>query len=132
MLHRVLSLSILGVGLLFESLPAVACARDTPIEDCCPLGPGQPCRGQGPAIAIANPAHGVCCVSGERVTSDLTASAPSRTAEKYQLRGNPPALATSLALVDRHTMSAAPVAADIRPFDPSGSSLYLSTGRLRL
>ena len=131
MLHRVLSLSILGVGLLFAGLPAVACARDTPIENCCPLGPGQPCRGQGPGIAIANPTHDVCCVSGERA-SGLTASAPSQTAGKHQLRGNPPALTTSLAVVNRHAMSAAAVAADIRNFDPSGSSLYLSTGRLRL
>jgi len=132
MLHRVLSLSILGVGLLFAGLPAVACARDTPIQDCCPFGPGQPCRGQGPGIAIANPTQGVCCVSGERVASSLVASAPSKTAGKHPLRGNPPALASSLAVVDRHAMSAAAVAADIRPFHPSGSSLYLSTSRLRL
>lgn len=130
MLQRVLSLLLLGASLLLAGLPAVACAPVTPSENCCPSGPGQPCRGQAPRIVGFAPASGACCVVGDRATSSIAMSA--KADGQSQLGGDPPALPAPAILATRFTRSDDAVAVDSSYFRTSGSALYLSTGRLRL
>jgi hypothetical protein len=131
--RRLISQLILCAGLLFAGMPMLACAQVMPMPDCCPSEPGKPCGGQDrSAVSMVLPAR-QCCDAGAHTPSAVVASPPSREIEKRTQRADPPTLAP-LAIAAGFTQSWF-FSADGRTtssFTPSLSTLYLSTGRLRL
>jgi hypothetical protein len=132
MLRRLLSQLILCAGLLVAGLPLSVCAQAMPIHDCCPSGPGKPCGGQDRSGSIV-PATRPCCDAGAQSPAAMAASGPSTAAEKRTQRADPPTPAP-LAITAAFTQSKAFSRGGRTPssFTASLSTLYLSTGRLRL
>ena len=132
MLRRIISLAIVCAGLLLAGLPAVACRPNVPLEDCCPSGPGGPCRAPG---GFTSQAQVVCCAGGI-ITPAATASLSllHDRDNPHSTASNPPAalVAVSFNTAISWRASAAPVGDEAPAYRPSGSVLYLSTGRLRL
>lgn len=131
MLRRVISLTIVCAGLLLAGATTLACTPNVPLEDCCPSGPRGPCRAPGGFVAQDSV---VCCAAGIAIPSAAASiSLPSdRTARPGT--GDPPAAIDSF-VSDAATgwsRSASTVGGEVRAYRPSGSVLYLSTGRLRL
>src|ERR1019366_9682539 len=132
MLRRILSLSILCTSLLFAGVQAEACVNDVPKHDCCPSGPSVPCHDSGSTAVESVPAQ-TCCVSGVSVSSLIATAEPSRELHKQPQRVDPPALLASFApAASTRFKSSRSEYNDARSFTPLLSSLYLSTGRLRL
>jgi hypothetical protein len=116
MLRHVISLSILLLTLLAAGIPVFACGEVVPMHDCCPNGPHAPCDPSGSsmatAAAVAAPANDIRHPADHAGAPALlvvlatltTAYAPSPSADEWPLISPP--------LCD--------------------STLYLSTGRLRL
>lgn len=129
-MRRVIGLSILLVGLLFAGLPAVVCAQGVPQGDCCPQGPGKPCRDIELIAAIEAHTTTCCTTSRERALADGVATPSIRA--KAQAPADPLLLA-GLALPMNPVVSSSGILhTSLVSFIPSGSALYLSTGRLRL
>ena len=131
MLRRIISLAILGVGLLLAGTPAVACTLNRPLEDCCPSGPDGPCRAPGGFTSQAQ----VACCAGRIATPAGTASISLPSDRETRPATNNPPAAVGAAFFETATgwrRSAAPVGDETPAYRPSGSVLYLSTGRLRL
>src|SRR5450755_2867183 len=132
MLRRILSLSILCTSLLFAGVQAVACADDVSTHDCCPGGPHVPCHDSGSTVIESAPVQ-TCCVSGVSVSALIATAEPTRDLRKQPQRVDPPVLLTSFAAAAsarfENSRSGYNRACS---FSPLLSSLYLSTGRLRL
>jgi hypothetical protein len=133
MLRRLLSLSILYVSVLSAGIPAVACADATPTQLCCPTAPGLPCGGGGADLTQGMPADVACCASGIPSASAISATFALPKIERHAERIDPPAAITVFAWPTIGTASARSLIlrAMVSRF-PSYSTLYLSTGRLRL
>jgi hypothetical protein len=133
MLRRLLSVSFLYASVVLAGAPAVACAHALPMQHCCPSAPGEPCRGGTPDASRGMPTELACCASGIPGATAINATATSPKIEKHAPRIDPPAAISaylSPRFADERSHSSVPLAVVFRP--PSYSTLYLSTGRLRL
>jgi hypothetical protein len=132
MLRHIIALSILMMSLLAAGVPALACGEGVPAPDCCPNGSNSPCehkRSQTPEATGLN----LCCTAGNTVATNAAVAAPSREFRQHWDRADLPALfvvLTTLNSAYAEALSADELAFVSRPF--SYSTLYLSTGRLRL
>jgi len=132
MLRRILSLSILCTSLLFAGVQAEACVNDAPKHDCCPGRPSVPCHESG-SSAVDSIVAQTCCVTGISVSSLAATAEPSRELHKKPQRVDPPAILVSIgATAGARIQSSRFESNNARSFHPLLSSLYLSTGRLRL
>jgi hypothetical protein len=131
MLRHIIALSILLTGLLAAGVPALACGEVMPTRDCCPNGPNSPCGSEQSGTTEANRLD-YCCAGGT-VTTTTAIATSSKELRKAWDRADLPAL-----LIVVTTLTTAYVQSPFvdefslvsRPF--SGSTLYLSTGRLRI
>jgi len=125
---------VLCIGLLIAGVPAPACcAASAPAHDCCAHpqqmpGPEHRSFELGPAALV----H-VCCTAGGADTAPISARATRHDVGKHPQRADPPTLAASFG---SSTVASAPSRAKagvaIPDYFPLLSTLYLSTGRLRL
>jgi len=131
MLRHIIALSILLMSLLAAGVPALACREFMPMRDCCPNGPNSPCGSEQSRTTEANRLD-FCCAAGGTVTTTAIATS-SKELRKARDRADLPALlilATTLTTAYVRSPSVDEFSLVSRPF--SGSTLYLSTGRLRL
>ena len=131
MLRHIIALSILLMSLLAAGIPALACTEVMPTRDCCPNGPNSPCGSEQSRTTEANRLD-FCCVAGGTVTTTAIATS-SKELRKAWDRADLPALlilATTLTTTYVRSPSVDEFSLVSRPF--SDSTLYLSTGRLRL
>jgi hypothetical protein len=133
MLRRLLSLSLLYASAVLAGTPAVACVQASPMQHCCPSAPGEPCRGGAPDAPRGMPADLACCASGMPSATATAATAALPKFEKQAQRTDP-SVAISVysppTIGATRSHSSVPLAVVFRL--PSYSTLYLSTGRLRL
>jgi hypothetical protein len=133
MLRRLISLSFLYASALIAGVPAVACGDALPMQHCCPSAPGMPCRGGTPEAPRGMPTALACCASGIPDATAITATAALPKIEKHSQRIDSPAAISAyssptFAGVRSHSSLQLPIVSRL----PSYSTLYLSTGRLRL
>jgi hypothetical protein len=131
MLRHIIALSILLMSLLAAGVPALACGEVMPTRDCCPNGPNSPCGSQQSRTTEANRLD-LCCAAAGTVTT-TTAIATSSKERKAWDRADLPALlilVTTLTMAYVQSSSVDEISLVSRPF--YDSTLYLSTGRLRL
>jgi hypothetical protein len=130
MLRYIIAPAILLLCLLSAGVPAFACGEAVPTRDCCSNGPNFPCAPEQTRTAEANRLD-FCCIAGGATTTAM--AIPSNEGAKHWDGVAPPALLIALTtlttayvqslLVDDFRIVSQPL---------SGSTLYLSTGRLRL
>jgi hypothetical protein len=133
MLRRLLSLSFLYASIFLAGVPVVACAHAVPMQHCCPSAPDEPCRGGTPDAPRGMPAELACCTSGLPSATTIAATAALPKIERHAQRIDPPTAISaysSPAFAGARSYSAVQLAVVFRL--PSYSTLYLSTGRLRL
>jgi hypothetical protein len=132
MLRRILSLSVLYASVLLAGVPALSCADSVPMHDCCPPQSGRACQDGESGAPKAMTRIVACCAAGAQSTTVIVSAVPLSKIEKQQTPA-PPALVVSLAL---HAAAYSPphskLGIGLTAYFPSFSSLYLSTGRLRL
>jgi hypothetical protein len=132
MLRHLVALPILLLSLLAAAVPALACAEAAPTQECCPNGPNAPCAPDQAPTAQANGLD-VCCAAGGTIATTTALATPSDERGKQWDRD-----ATPLLLIVLNTLATAyvqsPSVDELRivSFPLSDSTLYLSTGRLRL
>ena len=132
MWRHIIALPILLLSLLAAGVPAFACAEEAPTQECCPNGPNGPCAPEQAGTAQANRLDS-CCAAGGTIASTTAIAAPSNDSGKHSDGAASPAIL--IALVTLTTAYVQSPSVDefslvSRPF--SDSTLYLSTGRLRL
>ena len=133
MLRRLLSLSLLYASAVLAGVPAVACAHAMPMQHCCPSAPGEPCRGGSPDAPQGMPTELACCASGIPSATAIAATAALPKIEKHAQRIDPPAAISAYSsptIASARSQSSDQFTLVFRL--PSYSTLYLSTGRLRL
>jgi hypothetical protein len=131
MLRHIIALPLLLLSLLAADASVFACGV-VPTQDCCPNGPISPCALEQAKAAEANRLD-FCCVAGSTITTTTAMAIPSNENGKHWDGVAPPALLVALTtlttayvqslLVDDFRFVSQPL---------SDSTLYLSTGRLRL
>jgi hypothetical protein len=131
MLRHIIALPILLLCLLSASAPAFACGEVVPTRDCCPNGPNTPCAPEQARTAEANLLDLCCAASGTLATTASAISSNERA--KHWNGAAPPAVLVALTTLTTAYVQASSIA-DFRNPAPtfSDSTLYLSTGRLRL
>jgi hypothetical protein len=132
MLRHIIALSILLMSLLAAGVPALACGDVVPARDCCPNGPNAPCEPNRSQTPEANQLT-LCCASGSAVTTSAAVAAPSKEFRQHWDRADLPVVFVVLTTLATAYAEAPPVDEFSRISPPSfDSTLYLSTGRLRL
>jgi len=132
MLRHIIALPIVLLSLLAAGVPAFVCGEGVPTRGCCPNGPNAPCAPEQSKTAETN-RQDFCCASGGTIATATAIATPSNELGKHWDRADLPVLLVvlttlttpyvqSLAVDDFHIV--APLV--------SSSTLYLSTGRLRL
>jgi hypothetical protein len=132
MLRHIIVLSILLMSLLAAGAPAFACGEVVPANDCCPNGPNAPCAPDRATTAEANRLD-FCCATGGTIATTTAIATPSDEFRKAWDRADLPAvLVVLLTLTAAYVLS--PALDDSHFVSPplSDTTLYLSTGRLRL
>jgi hypothetical protein len=132
MLRHIIALPILLLSLLAAGLPAFACADVAPAHDCCPDGPKAPCTPEQPKTPETN-RQDSCCAIGGTIAITTAIATPSNEFRKHWDRADLPVLLVVLTTLTTPYVSS-PAVDDLRIVAPpvSYSTLYLSTGRLRL
>ncbi len=129
MFRRITTLWLICIGLVLGGMPAMACCSAAPTKDCCPAG--QPLPGQDhPTSAVA---LAVCCTAGVANAATVISAAETYNVPEQPQGPDPLALLTSLVLcaaVDTRLL--ADFGSRSATYKPSYSTLYLSSGRLRL
>jgi hypothetical protein len=132
MLRHILVLPILLLCLLIAGVPAFACGEAIPTRDCCPNGPNGPCAPEQARTAEANRLD-LCCASSDTIATTTASAIPSNERGKHWDGAAPPAVLVALTTLTTAYVQASPVHDFRIPSQPlSDSTLYLSTGRLRL
>jgi len=132
MSRHIIALSILLMSLLAAGVPALACGEVMPMRDCCPNGPNSPCGSEQSRTTEANGLD-FCCAAGGTFTTTTAIATSSKELRKTWDHADLPALlilATTLTTTYVRSPSVDEFSVVSRPF--SDSTLYLSTGRLRL
>lgn len=131
MLRHIIALSILLTSLLAAGVPALECGDVVPVRDCCSNGPNAPCESNRSQTPDANLT--LCCASGTAVTSAAAVAAPSKEFRQHWDRADLPVLFVALTMLSTAYVDAPSVDEFSLVSPPSSdSTLYLSTGRLRL
>jgi len=132
-LHKLTWMGVLCIGLGLASVPAAACCgQRAPVPDCCPHGP------QTPGLANRSPLGSIvvaenCCAAGPTNTAAITAAAGTIEVRQRPHRADPPASRVSQPLpAAAFSRSAYKQRLTESGYSPSGATLYLHTGRLRL
>ena len=133
MLRRAFNSLTLYGCLLLAGIPVVACADAMPMQECCPSAPGAPCRGNTPDAPQGITSALACCASGMQSSTAVTGvvASPKIACQTHPV--DPPVAINayaSLTISDARTRTKVPLSVVSRL--PSNSTLYLSTGRLRL
>jgi hypothetical protein len=125
---------ILCFGALFASVPVGACCfQGAPMHDCCPHGQHAPqLANQTSPLGLSLGAE-ICCTTGAAGSVAMTLAAGKPDARPSARHSHLPPLMVAYA----HQLVAASLihftrGCDSRAYFPSRSTLYLSTGRLRL
>jgi len=132
MLRHIIALSILLMSLLAAGVPALACGEVVSTCDCCRNGPNSPCGSEQSRTTEANRLD-LCCAAGGTVTTTTAIATSSKELRKAWDRADLPALlilVTTLTTAYVQSPSVDEFSLVSRPF--YDSTLYLSTGRLRL
>jgi hypothetical protein len=132
MLRHLVALPILLLSLLAAVVPTLACAEAAPTQQCCPNGPNAPCAPDRATTAEANRLD-FCCATGGTIATTTAIATPSDEFRKAWDRADLPAvLVVLLTLTAAYVLS--PALDDSHFVSPplSDTTLYLSTGRLRL
>jgi hypothetical protein len=132
MLRHIIALPFLLLSLLAAGAPASACAEAARTQECCPNAPNAPCA---PTQAITTDANrpDICCVAGSTFTPATAIATRSDQDAEHRDRASTPALLFALitlttAYVESQSIDELRIVS--RPL--ADSTLYLSTGRLRL
>jgi hypothetical protein len=132
MLRHLVALPILLLSLLAAAVPALACAEAARTQECCPNGPNAPCAPDQAPTAQANGLD-VCCVAGGTIATTTALATPSDERGTQWDRDAPPLLLIVLnTLATAYVQSPSVDELRIVSLPLSDSTLYLSTGRLRL
>ncbi len=132
MFRHIITLSILLLSLLAAEVPAFTCADVVPTLDCCPSGPNAPCGTEQTRTAETT-GQDFCCVANGTIATTAAIAAPSNEFRKHWDRADLPVLLVVLTTLSTPYVQS-PAIDDFRIVTPpfSYSTLYLSTGRLRL
>jgi len=132
MLRHIIALPILLLILLAAGVPAFACGEVVPSRDCCPNGPSAPCAPKQARAAETN-RQDFCCAAGGTIAAATAIATPSHELRKHWDRADLPVLLVVLTtLTTPYVQSPAVDDFHIVTALLSYSTLYLSTGRLRL
>jgi hypothetical protein len=132
MLRHIIALPILLLSLLAAGVPAFACGDAVPTRDCCPNGPNAPCGTQQTRTAETN-RQDFCCATGGTIAATTAIATPSNELREHWDRADLPVLLVVLTtLTTPYVQSLAVDDFHIVAPPLSYSTLYLSTGRLRL
>ena len=133
-LHRITALLVICVGLMFPGLSALACCSTTaPMHDCCAFGQRSPGQDLGSSLVELSTGIETCCTASVTNAATIISTADTRTVRKQQPRPDPLALLASVVL--HAAIDALPPSnsgSSFVAYRPSYSTLYLSSGRLRL
>jgi len=132
-MRRLFSIALLLMSLAFAGVPAIACAADRPMHDCCPSEPHTPCpdTGSGDAAHQGLSAH---CAQALATPSALSVTDFHPEIRELIVQPNVPASPVSWptnATYQRFAREFNPFSPVSAP-PPTPAPLYLSTGRLRL
>jgi hypothetical protein len=131
MLRHIIALPILLVSLLATGVPASACATDVATQDCCPTGPHAPCTPDQAKTSQVNRPDFCCLISGIAATNAMATSADE--GGKYWDRAAPAAFFVELTtLATPYVLPSFLDELHVLSLPLADSTLYLSTGRLRL
>jgi hypothetical protein len=132
MLRHIIALPILLLILLTAGVPAFACGDAVPARDCCPNGPNAPCGIEQTRTAETN-RQDFCCATGDTIATATAIATPSNDLRKHWERADLPVLLVVLTTLTTSYVQS-PAVDNFRIVTPplSYSTLYLSTGRLRL
>ena len=132
MLRHIIALPILLLSLLAAGVPAFACGEVVPTHDCCPNGPNAPCGTEQTRTAETT-RQDFCCATGGTIATATAIATPSNELRKHWDRADLPVLLVVLTTLTTAYVQS-PAVDDFRIVTPpvSYSTLYLSTGRLRL
>ena len=132
MLRHIIALSILLLSLLGAGVPAFACGGVVPAQGCCPNGPIAPCEPSQSQTSEANRLT-LCCAAGGAVTPAAAVAGSSKQFLEHWDRAHLPVLFVALTMLSS-AYADAPSVDEFSLVSPpsSDSTLYLSTGRLRL
>jgi hypothetical protein len=132
MLRHIIALPILLLSLLAAGVPAFACGEVAPTHDCCPNGSSAPCAPEQ-SITVETIRQDSCCATGGTIATATAIATPSKEFRKHWDRADLPMLLVVLTTLTTAYVQS-PAVDDFRIVTPpvSYSTLYLSTGRLRL
>jgi hypothetical protein len=132
MLRHIIALPILLLSLLAAGVPAFACGDAVPTRDCCPNGPNAPCGTEQTRTAETN-RQDFCCAIGGTIATATAIATPSNELRKHWDRADLPVFLIVLTTLTTPYVQSLAVD-DFHIVTPplSYSTLYLSTGRLRL
>jgi hypothetical protein len=132
MLRHIIALSILLMSLLAAGVPALACGEVVPTRDCCPNGPNSSCGSKQSRTAETNRLD-FCCAAGGTIETTTAIATPSDEFRRHWENAELPALLVVLPTLTTAYVPS-PAVDDFHIVTPplSHSTLYLSTGRLRL
>jgi hypothetical protein len=132
MLHRITVIGLLCTGLIFAGVPALACCDASTPPDCCRQGQQAPA--QDSHISTLGLAQAeTCCAAGATQAATVAASSATPDVRKHSQHPDTLALIATFVLW-ASAYSAPPSKVGVTPaiYLPSYSTLYLSSGRLRL
>ena len=95
MWRHIIALPILLLSLLAAGVPAFACAKEAPTQECCPNGPNGPCTPEQAGTAQTNRLDSCCAVGGTIATTTAIA-APCNDSGRHWDRAAPPAILTGV------------------------------------
>jgi hypothetical protein len=132
MLHRVTAIWLLCAGLALAGVPALACCAASAPPDCC--SQGQQAPAQTNLISTLGLAQAeTCCAAGATQTATIAASSATPDVRKHSQHPDTLALiATFVLWVSDYFAPPSKVGFTTAIYLPSHSTLYLSSGRLRL
>ncbi len=131
MLRRIITLPLLILFLLAAGVPAIACGESVSTRDCCANGPTSPCGPEQAKTAEANRLD-LCCAASSTIATTTASAIPSNERGKHWNGAAPPAVLVALTTLTTAYVQS-PLVYDFPVSQPlSDSTLYLSTGRLRL
>ena len=133
-MQRIFGIAILSFGLQFSGLQAFACDSGATSPDCCPVGQQSPCSPMGQGSIDTQLAIVHCCASGSGTAVAQVAATGTADHERIADGLNPPLFIVSsltpVIVIAASSLPSSPLDSPVK--NPRGSTLFLSTGRLRL
>ncbi|HWJ33887.1 MAG TPA: hypothetical protein VNR70_01395 [Steroidobacteraceae bacterium] len=130
-LRYIIALPILLLSLLAAGQPAFACEDVEPARDCCPNGPNAPCAPKQ-ATTAESIRPDVCCAATGTIATTTAMAVPNERGKHWDHAAPPVLLVVLTTLTTAYVQSPSVDDFHIVSQPLSDSTLYLSTGRLRL